>query len=230
MKPKPIPQSSNGIFLSGRTFEDYRAMFLLGDEEVGQTRILDCPAGASDFGLAVRERGGEAVSVDPLYRLGADELRTRMTLDRRALEAYIRQNPDCYLESAADACAGWEARQNAFLADFERDATQDSRHYRTAALPSLPFPDGHFDIVVSAFLLFVYPAELDVAFHRRALAELARVCSGTVRVFPVDDEHGRTYPQICELEESLPHLSFEFTAVSGGYRKTRQTILALTRG
>lgn len=226
---KPIPQSCNGIFLSGRTFDDYRAMFLLSDEEIRNARILDCPGGTSDFGLVVRERGGDAVSADPLYNLGAEELRRRITLDRQAMSRYARENRCLYADGAESAFASWKTSQNAFLEDYERDAARELRHYRRAALPSLPFPDDHFDIVVSAFLLFVYDTTFDVEFHCRALTELARVSSGTVRVHPVGDEHGRPYPHLGQLEAALPQFAFEFTAVSGVYRSRPQMTLTLKR-
>ena len=66
--------------------------------------------------------------------------------------------------------------------------------YLAAALPELPFPDRSFDLVLSGHLLFSYAPladgglmagqGLDLAWHRRALAELCRVSRRQVRLYP----------------------------------------------
>jgi hypothetical protein len=41
-------------------------------------RILDCAAGPASFNAKITSEGGEAISCDPLYRLTADEIRSRI--------------------------------------------------------------------------------------------------------------------------------------------------------
>jgi len=67
-----------------------------------------------------------------------------------------------------------------------------------AALPTLPFPDRSFDLVLSSHLLFSYTDRLDVAFHLAALLELARVSRGQVRVFPLVDYNGHPQPTLLD--------------------------------
>ena len=52
-----------------------------------------------------------------------------------------------------------------------------------AALPSLPFDDGAFRLVLSAYLLFAYPDHLDEAAHEQALREAGARRAGRWRLF-----------------------------------------------
>jgi Methyltransferase domain len=56
--------------------------------------------------------------------------------------------------------------------------------YVAAALPRLPLASGRFDLVLCSHLLFTWSNQLDAGWHHRALAELARVARGEVRVYP----------------------------------------------
>lgn len=81
------PQAAEAIatiLITSRDYGEYLAMFNLSGEDCRTSRILDCPGGASDFGAQVRRRGGQAVSVDPVYDLSPDELREHVLseLDR----------------------------------------------------------------------------------------------------------------------------------------------------
>jgi hypothetical protein len=185
-----------------RPLPAYRDMFLLDDDELLAGPILDCPAGASPFGVQVRRLGGEVVSVDPVYaapaRLGE---RVRADLDR--VVAWHRAYPDgidwSYLGSPDEVHRSWSTAIDQFEADFSHDGVR----YVAAALPVLPFPDGRFALAVSGFLLFTYPNVLDVDGHRDALLELVRVTRGEVRVFPLHDSAGDPSPHLPALRADL---------------------------
>lgn len=85
-----------------------------------------------------------------------------------------------------------------------------------AELPTLPFPDASFDLALCSHLLFLYSAQLDWAFHRGAVLELARV-SHEVRIFPLLALDGQRSPHVdatvaalleagCDVSiEAVPH-------------------------
>ena len=52
-------------------------------------------------------------------------------------------------------------------------------------LPSLPFPDEHFDLTLVSYLLFVYEDQLDYDFHKQSLLEIMRVTRGEARLYPI---------------------------------------------
>ncbi|HEY2203562.1 MAG TPA: hypothetical protein VGH99_03665 [Pseudonocardia sp.] len=89
-------------------------------------------------------------------------------------------------------------------ARFAADLAGHPERYRAGGPPRLPFPDRHFDRVLSSQLLFSYADRLDPGFHRAAPRELLRVADGEVRVFPLvpmglPDE----YPELAWLRGRL---------------------------
>ena len=137
---------------------------------------------------AVRARGGEAVSADPAYALpprrdpGAGPRRASST----ASATWGRTGSPTSGPSSppSTTCAAAAARR---WRSSPRDFRGPDPRYVVAALPRLPFDDGAFRLVLSAYLLFAYPDHLDEAAHERALRELLRVAREEVRVFPLID-------------------------------------------
>lgn len=204
------------LAITPRTLSDYRDMFLLTDDELVGRSILDCPAGASPFGAQVRALGGHVVSVDPAYHRPADELVTRARTDLERIVAWQRAHPGNfdwdYLRSPEEIDRRWSEGIDVFARDFELDGVR----YLDAALPSLPFADGDFDLVVSGFLLFVYPELLGFDAHLCALLELVRVGRGEARVYPVHDTVGVEYPMLAELRSALSRVGVHTDLVPTG--------------
>ena len=89
---------------------------------------------------------------------------------------------------------------DAFCRDF-KSGKQHGR-YIDASLPNLPFPDGHFDLVLSAHLLFFYSANRDLVFHLNGIRELLRI--GTeVRIFPIVDVNSNPSPFLSPVIDEL---------------------------
>jgi hypothetical protein len=178
-------------------------MFALDDAELVAGPILDCPAGASSFGAQARARGGSVISVDPVYELCGHQIvhRVRTNLSE-APQLLARQSwtidwnylgsPDAYVR----AC---EVAADLFAADY----ACNPRHYVAAALPTLPFADRSFYLTLSSHLLFVKDELLTFDDHLAALLEMARVTRGEVRVHPIVDTTGETYPRLDELRAAL---------------------------
>lgn len=221
------------IVISARPFADYVAQFALSASMLRGGRVLDCPGGASDFAAVVRAMGGRATSVDPCYGVGTARLTRHITADLNRVRAWTAVQPGRFpVDEHGVWChaPAWRAAADTFLADFRRDRDQNTRHYQSAALPHLPFPDGSFTLAVSGFLLFTYPRQFDVDFHLRTLRELLRVAA-EVRVHPLNDSAGNPYPM---LEIVLGHLAADGVRVDliavPGQSDTRDTrTLRLTR-
>ena len=86
------------------------------------------------------------------------------------------------------------AHQRSAFEIFLADRGACPQRYLAEALPCLPFPSSHFDLVLSGHLMFSYaPVEegglmvsdgLDLDWHHAALIELCRVSRFEVRIYP----------------------------------------------
>lgn len=210
------PLDIGEYLVSARSFSEYRAMFALTDDDL-TGRVLDCPGGAASFTAAAAGLGCDAVAVDPVYAATHDALATRLAVELERGRVWAAATADRY---------GWDfygspeghARLRADSAQtFLRDRASRPDRYVTGALPSLPFPDSSFDLVLSSHLLFTYADRLDLDFHRTALREMARVSRGQVRVFPLVDQAGHDRPELLaalladdELRATVRTVDFEF--------------------
>lgn len=224
-------QRIDTLVVSPRPLADYRTMFLLTDSELKAGPILDCAAGASPFGAQTRLRRGSVVSVDPLYEAPRDEL---VDLARRHTELvaqWVAANPDAfdwdYLGAAGPALRAWDLAIDLFALDYQ----PDGRRYVAAALPRLPFPDGHFRLTVSSHYLFSYHAQVTFDEHVAAIAELVRVTAGEVRLCPLVDTAATPYPRLDELRAALRDLGIRSTIrqVPGAYQPGGDRTLACWR-
>ena len=101
---------------------EYRDMFVLSEADLTAGPILDCPGGASSFGAQVRARGGDVVSVDPMYHATAAEILRRSAESRRRIHHYQSDHPDQfhwpYLGSPAANLRCAEVSADLFGVDF----------------------------------------------------------------------------------------------------------------
>ena len=187
----------------GRSFDEYLDMFNLSEDDLARD-IVGIGDGPASFNTRMHQRGTPIVSVDPVYRYSEAELRERIQGTYEDVIAQARQNEDKFVWtkfSSVDELA--EIRMQAmdeFCRDFESGKQQG--RYIDASLPNLPFPDSHFDLVLSAHLLFFYSANRDLAFHLDALQELLRI--GTeVRIFPIVDVNSNPSPFLSPVINAL---------------------------
>jgi ubiquinone/menaquinone biosynthesis C-methylase UbiE len=116
---------------------------------------------------------------------------------------YLEENRSSYVWTFFSSLDDLRDRRLAALEEFAGDFTGPDPRYVVAALPSLPFDDGTFRLVLSAYLLFAYPDHLDEAAHERALRELVRVAREEVRLFPLIDTSYVPYPALDDLRRRL---------------------------
>ena len=151
------------------------------------------PQRAGGAGLWRRRRGvhrgggrtrGRAVAADPLYGPPAATLEPELSAAVETNVAQLREKRDLFVW---DVYGDVETRGRYLRAATERflaDYAANPGRYVAAAVPSLPFVAGAFDLALVANLLFLYDDRLDLAFHLAAVRELVRV-AGEVRVFPL---------------------------------------------
>ena len=213
----------------GRSFDEYLGMFNLSEADLARD-IVGVGDGPASFNSWMHQRGTPIVSVDPIYRYTEAELRQRIqeTYDNVIAQARLNQDKFVWTHiSSVDELA--EIRMQA-MERFCRDFESGKQHgrYIDASLPNLPFPDGHFDLVLSAHLLFFYSANRDLAFHLDGIRELLRI--GTeVRIFPIVDVNSNPSvflsPVIDELQKDRIACSVE--RVPYHFQKTGNEMLRL---
>ena len=187
----------------GRSFDEYLDMFDLSEGDLTRD-IVGVGDGPASFNFWMYQRGTPIISVDPIYRFSETELRQRIQETYEDVITQARQNRDKFVWtkfSSVDELA--QVRMQAmeeFCRDFESGKQQG--RYIDASLPNLPFPDHHFDLVLSAHFLFFYSANRDLAFHLEAVRELLRI--GTeVRIFPIVDVNSNPSPFLSPVIDAL---------------------------
>ncbi len=189
----------------GRSFDEYLRFFRFSLSDFTSRTVLDVAAGPSSFTAGARGHGVEAVAVDPLYGYTPASLATHVHLDYGRMHARMREQPERFRFRSFASFDAAEFDRNAaarrFLADYEAHFAHD--RYVGAALPTLPFRSGAFDIVLCAHLLFIYAHRFDYAFHVAACRELVRVARKEVHIHPICGADGRPYPEFERLRRDL---------------------------
>ncbi|MFC6672304.1 class I SAM-dependent methyltransferase [Marinobacterium aestuariivivens] len=169
----------------GRSFEEYRSIFDLSDGDL-QKKILGCGDGPACFNAELTQRGGNVVSVEPVYLFSGDQIRARIDEVYPQIMAQMADNTDKYLwESIESVDELGRVRMNAmqqFLSDYEQGL--EAGRYLCASLPSLPFEDHRFDLALCSHFLFLYSDHFDLEQHIHAMKELCRIAA-EVRVYPL---------------------------------------------
>ncbi|MGC0364492.1 SAM-dependent methyltransferase [Rhodococcus sp. 27YEA15] len=208
------------VLVSSRSFDEYVAMFALDDADL-ESNILDCPAGASAFTADARRRGTRVTACDRAYadgEISGDALRAETIRGNE----YVSKNAGHYCDTFfRDAAHHLEHRLHA-VSRFVEDSAAHPNSYVAATLPTLPFDDGSFDLVLSSHLLFTYADRLDVHAHDEYLRELVRVAGNEVRVFPlVPMGSSAPYPELDLVRRRLDTAGIDTAVVGVDYEFQR---------
>lgn len=180
----------------GRSFEEYVRMFSLTSADL-KRKILGCGDGPASFNAELTERGGNIVSIDPVYSFSAARIRERIGETHDYVLDQTRKNRDKFVWQEIGSVEELErirlAAMAKFLEDFPKGMVQ--KRYLAGELPSLPFRDGEFDLALCSHLLFLYTDNLSLDFHLSSMAELCRVAK-EVRIFPLLDVNGSRSPYV----------------------------------
>jgi hypothetical protein len=195
----------------GRSFDEYRRMFALTDDDL-RVRILDCGAGPASFNVQATRRGARVISCDPLYRWDADDIQQRIAATYDTILDQTRRNRDEFvwnaIASVEELGAVRMAAMNEFLADY--DVGKPAGRYVEAELPVLPFLDESFDLALCSHLLFLYTEQLEDTFHFLAVRELCRIAT-EVRIFPLLALGATHSPYVDPIAQVFTHLGFTVT-------------------
>lgn len=120
-------------------------------------------------------RGIDAVAVDPVYAGDREALGEQALRDAERGHRFLLGHAHRFVWTWFTDPAQHRRLRVEAARDFAADLLARPGSYIAAGLPSLPFPDRSFDLVLSSHLLFTYGERFDDAFHLAALRELVRV-------------------------------------------------------
>ena len=187
------------IVFIGRTFEEYLDMFLLSKEELQGKKILDCPAGACSFTAIGNKSGFDVTACDIAYYHSSEDLKNKGIQDIEHTMERMQTAKNNYKWDYFGDVSGLKKHRLNALQDCSKDMKEFNERYIPVTLPSLPFDNEEFDILLSAHFLFMYADRLDEQFHLETLNELLRVTKEEVRIFPLVDLEGKRYEHLDKI-------------------------------
>ena len=169
----------------GRSYDEYVSMFSLSEKDLAR-KIIGCSDGPASFNCELTRKGGEVVSVDPIYRFSAKEIEERIEETYSTVLKQTKENEKEFVwNSIKSPDELGQVRMSAmkkFLSDYTKGKEQS--RYINAELPVLPFSDQQFDLALCSHFLFLYSQHYTFDFHVQSIAEMCRV-AGEARIFPL---------------------------------------------
>jgi len=205
----------------GRTLEEYIRMFALTEKDLTR-KTLGVGDGPASFNAEVTARGGQVISIDPVYAFSAQEIEQRVQQTYLTVVDQIRLTADGYRwDQFKDADELGQYRLTAikrFLSDYPTGKQQG--RYLANQLPTLPFGERSFDLSVCSHLLFLYSKHLSLQLHYDSIKELLRV-SNEVRIFPLQTLEGEQSPYLESIIKKLTDESIQVDRVPVAYEFQR---------
>ncbi|WP_419535604.1 SAM-dependent methyltransferase [Endozoicomonas sp.] len=202
----------------GRSFEEYREMFSLSEDDLKKF-ILGCGDGPASFNAEHSSQGGSVVSIDPAYKFTAQELQSRIAEVYDEIMPQMQANKDKYLwESIPSVEALGNIRMSAmekFIADYEKG--KEEERYIEASLPTVSFSDKQFDLALCSHYLFLYSEHISLNEHIQSLIELSRVAK-EVRVYPLLSLDGKISTHLQAAMSALGDLGLSTSLANVGYQ------------
>ncbi|SES45355.1 SAM-dependent methyltransferase [Psychrobacillus sp. OK032] len=195
------------IVFIGRTFEEYLDMFLLSEEELQGKKILDCPAGACSFTAIGNKLGLDVTACDIAYYHSGEDLKNKGLHDIEHAMEHMQKAKNNYKWDYFNDIEGLRNHRLSALQDCTNDMREYNGRYIPVTLPSLPFKNAEFDMLLSAHFLFMYADRLDYQFHIETLNELLRVSKEEIRIFPLVDLEGKRYEHLDKIISYLANVS-----------------------
>ncbi|MFA6102574.1 MAG: hypothetical protein WCV67_04355 [Victivallaceae bacterium] len=211
----------------GRNFDEYRRMFDLSDAELTQ-KILGCGDGPASFNFECNSRGGNVVSIDPIYNLTQEQIQRRIDETCKEVLRQTACNKEKFIWNTITSVdelgrIRLEAMK-IFLDSYE--AGKRDRKYIPGELPYLPFADKAFDLALSSHFLFLYTDNLSYAFHAEAINEMLRV-AGEIRIFPLLDVNGVKSPYVQKILADFKTKTIEIRKVNYEFQRGGNELLII---
>jgi hypothetical protein len=202
----------------GRSLKEYREMFALTADDL-QKSILGCGDGPASFNAELSATGGTVVSVDPIYCLSTEQLRSRISEVYEEIMAQLERNRDLYVW---DSLGSVEALGNIRLAAMEKfledyDLGKKQGRYVEGSLPQLDFADNQFDLALCSHYLFLYSEQISVQAHIDSLQQLCRVAK-EVRVYPLVSLDGEPSPHLSLVISELERFNLSVNLIEVSYQ------------
>lgn len=193
----------NSVVPWGRNFSEYKAMFMLTDEDL-QKKIAGFGDGPASFNFEADKMGMNVTSYDIVYQFSKVELQNRIEEVRGIVMEQMAENMDNYVWKNIKSLDELErirmSAMNMFLEDFEIGKAEGRYVYHN--LPDrVNKDDNTYDIGLSSHFLLMY-TDLGYDFHIKAISEMLRVCK-EVRIFPVCDLDGNKTDLITKVSNYL---------------------------
>lgn len=196
-------------------------MFALSGDDLGKC-ILGCGDGPASFNALLTRQGGQILSVDPLYRFSAEDVRKRISETYAQVMEQTRRNKHEFtwtsIKSVDELGRLRMAAMTEFLADYPQGVSQG--RYVDGELPHLPFVDREFELAVCSHLLFLYSEQLTRHFHIESIRELCRVAD-EVRIFPLLELGAKISRHLQAVTDSLTAMGYCVTITPVSYEFQR---------
>ncbi|WP_307214343.1 SAM-dependent methyltransferase [Paenibacillus tundrae] len=209
------------IIFIGRTFEEYKDIFNLSNEDMLNNKILDCPAGACSFTSIANQLGGDVTAADIAYSYPVQQLKNKGLLDVEHGIENIQKVKQNYVWNYFKTVDELRSSRMRALTDCTDDMFANPNRYLAATLPQLPFQNNQFDITLSAHFLFMYSDRLDLSFHQATIRELMRVTRKEIRVFPIMDLASERSVHLDSIINLIEEAGWNYEIQNTGYEFQR---------
>ncbi|OUR65051.1 SAM-dependent methyltransferase [Methylophaga sp. 42_25_T18] len=193
----------------GRSFAEYQAMFKLTNTDL-QQNILGCGDGPAAFNKELTQRGGQIISIDPIYEFSASQIKNRINAVYDEVLSQVENNKTNFvwknIKSVDELGQIRMQAMNDFLTDYD-DGKQQGR-YLSGSLPKLDFSDHQFDLALCSHFLFLYSDHFTLEQHIKSVLELCRVAK-EVRIYPLVSLDGKGSPHLDLVIDKLNEYNIE---------------------
>ena len=215
--------------LWGHRLNDYKEMFNLSDEFLANNQIVEYGSGITSFNAEMAKLGRRVVSIDPMYALTLDDIKSHVSEVFELTLSKIKNNKEKYNWKNHDELAALiEMRRkgiNLFYADFEKG--REEGRYLTGIDPSvLTAENSCFDLALITHHLFVNFVDHGVDEHVALILEMIKI-AGEVNIFPLLDKFGQISKLLGPVMLSLQQreLGLEVCQVGSQLQKSGNAML-----
>lgn len=207
-------------------------MFSFSEDELQGKKILDCPAGACSFTAVGNKLGLDVTASDIAYFHSVEDLKNKGLQDIEHAMEHMEKAKSNFKWDYFKDLVGLRRHRLYALNDCSDDMKKSSERYIPVTLPTLPFKNDEFDLLLSAHFLFMYGDRLDFQFHIETLNELLRVTKEEIRIFPLVDLEGKRYEHLEKIISYLENngCTTEEVKVPYEFQKNANSMLKIIKG